>query len=135
MGVSERGVEDCKPAGEALERPLRLKEGLLWPLSSSRSVALMGVGNWLPKDVSTINLVRGEESPNPVVTGSQVSPAAGTERSRLAAEEEELAAVEKLAAVEDLAAMEDLVDVWEQTAVMIPSSEEASGAACTAHTA
>ena len=51
-GVSELGVEDCKPAaaGEAPEHLLCLKEeGLLWPLSSSRSVALMHVGNWLPK--------------------------------------------------------------------------------------
>ena len=69
-GVSEHSVEDCKAAaaaGEAPERPLSLKEeGLLWPLSSCRSVALMGVGNWLPKDVSASKLVRGEESPDPV---------------------------------------------------------------------
>ena len=72
-GVSERGVEDCKPAAtsEAPERPLRLKEeGLLQPLSSSRSIALIGVDNWLPKDVSAINLVRGEQSMDPVDHGN-----------------------------------------------------------------
>ena len=67
-GVSERGVEDCMAVavGEAPERPLRLKEGLLWALESSRSVTLMGVGIWLPKDASARKLVRGEESLGPV---------------------------------------------------------------------
>ena len=51
-GVSERGVEDCMVAA-AGEHPLHLlKEGLLWPLKSSRSVALMGVVIWLPKEAS-----------------------------------------------------------------------------------
>ena len=71
--MSEHGVADCKPAaaGEAPECALLLKEeGLLWPLSSSRSIALMGVGNWLPEDVSTINLVRGEESLDPIDHGN-----------------------------------------------------------------
>ena len=65
--LSENGVEDCKPAaaGEAPERSLK-EEGLLQPLSSSRSVALMGMGNWLPKGISAVNLVRGEESLDPV---------------------------------------------------------------------
>ena len=44
----------------------------------------------------------------------------------------ELAAVEELDAVEEIEAVEDLADVWEQTAVVVPSSEEASGAAGTA---
>ena len=81
-----------------------------------------------------------------VVTGSQVHPASGTEGSGLAAEDmlaavKELAAVEKLAAVEHLADVEDLADVWDladvedQTAVLVPSPEEASGVAGTAHTA
>ena len=68
-GVSEHGVEDCKAAAasEASEREVHLKEeGLLRTLSSSRSVAIMGVGNWLPKVVSASNLVRGEESLDPV---------------------------------------------------------------------
>ena len=73
-----------------------------------------------------------------VVTGSQVSPAAGTEHSRLAAEEElaaveDLAAVEEVDAVADLSVEEDLADVWEQTAVVVPSLEEASRAAGIAH--
>ena len=72
-GVSEHGVEDCKAAtaGEGPEDLLHLKEeGLLLPLSSSRCVALMGVANWLPKDVFAINLVRGEESLDPVDHGN-----------------------------------------------------------------
>ena len=68
MGVSERSLEDCTAAaaGEAPERPLRLKEGLLRALSSSSSITLMGVGIWVPKDASARNLVRGEESLDPV---------------------------------------------------------------------
>ena len=83
------------------------------------------------------------ETVETVETGSQdlVSPAAGTKRSRLAAAEEELAtveeladmeelaAVETLAAVEGVAAVEDLAPVGEQTAVVVPSLEEASGVA------
>ena len=48
-----------------------LKEGMLWPLKSSRSVALMGVAIWLlPKDASTCNLVRGEEDVDPGTHGN-----------------------------------------------------------------
>ena len=67
MRVSEHGVENCKPAaaGETPERLVHLKEGLHWPLSFNGSMALMGVGSWLKKDVSSINLVRGEESLDP----------------------------------------------------------------------
>ena len=45
-GVSEHGVEVCRAgaAGEAPERLLCLKEGLLWALESSRSITLKGVG-------------------------------------------------------------------------------------------
>ena len=52
MGVSERGVEDREPAGagETVEHPGRLNEGILRPLSPSRSMALMGVGSWEPLD-------------------------------------------------------------------------------------
>ena len=57
-------------ADEAPECPLRLKEGLLWALESSRSTTLMGVGIWLPKDAPIRNLVRGEESLNPVDHGN-----------------------------------------------------------------
>ena len=72
MGVSECGVEDCMAAaaGEEPERPQCLKEGLLWALESSRSITLMGVGIWLPKDASARNLVRGEESLDPVDHGN-----------------------------------------------------------------
>ena len=71
-GVSEHGVEDCMEpaAGEVPECLLRLKEGLLWALESSRSITLIGVGIWLPKDASTRNLVRGEESLDPVEHGN-----------------------------------------------------------------
>ena len=70
--VSEHSVEDCMAAaaGEAPKRPLRLKEGLLWALDSRRSITLMGVGIWLSKDASTRNLVRGEESLDPVDHGN-----------------------------------------------------------------
>ena len=69
-GVSERGVEDCMTAGEAPEDLLCLKEGLLWPLRSSSSDTLMGVGIWLPKDASASNLVRDEEAVDPVAHGN-----------------------------------------------------------------
>ena len=61
--VYEHGVEDCTvaAAGEVPERPAHLKEGLLWAPESSRSVTLMRVGIWLPKDASASNLARGEE--------------------------------------------------------------------------
>ena len=58
------------------------------------------------------------ETVDTVENGSQLSPAAGTDHSRLAAGEEELAAVEEFAAVEELAAVEklaavdDLAGVW-----------------------
>ena len=86
------------------------------------------------------------------VTGSQVHRAAGTICSHLAAEEE-LAAVEELGALEELPAgeelgaveepvdVEDLADVWEladvkgQTALLVPSQEEAWRPAGTARTA
>ena len=71
-GVSEHGVEDCTVAvaGKAPEHLLHLKEGLLWPLKSSSSNALMGVGILLPKDASTRNLVRGEEAVDPGTHGN-----------------------------------------------------------------
>ena len=43
--------------------------------------------------------------------------------------------MEELAVMEEFAAVEDLTDVWEQTAVVVPSLEEASGAAGTTRTA
>ena len=49
---------------------LRLKEGLLWPLKSSSSDALMGVGIWLPKDACASNLVMGEEGVDPGAHGN-----------------------------------------------------------------
>ena len=71
-GVSEHGVEDCMSAaaGEVPEHPLHLNEGLLWPLKLNRSMALIRVGIWLPKDASTSNLVRGEEAVEPVAHGN-----------------------------------------------------------------
>ena len=71
-GVSECGVEDCMAAaaGEVPEHLARLTEGLLWALESSRSITLMGVGIWLQKDASARNLVRGEESLDPVNHGN-----------------------------------------------------------------
>ena len=67
-GVSERGVDDCAVAAPG-EHPERgLKEGMLCPLMSSRSVALLGVASWLlPKDASARNLVmpKGEEDVDP----------------------------------------------------------------------
>ena len=66
-GVSERGVEDREPAGacDTVECPVCLNEVRLQPLSSSKSVTLMRVGNWLPKDVLLINMLRGEEPLDP----------------------------------------------------------------------
>ena len=70
--VFERGIEYCTvaAAGEAPESLLCLKEGLFWPLKSSRSVALTGVGIWLPKESSARNLVRGDEDMDPGAHGS-----------------------------------------------------------------
>ena len=63
-------------------------------------------------------------------SGSPVSPAAGTNCNRLAAAEEEPAAVKELTAVGELAA------VGEQSAVLVQSKEvEASGAVRTTRTA
>ena len=48
-----------------------LKEGMLWPLKSSRSVTLTGVAIWLlPQDASTSILVRGEEDVEPGTHGN-----------------------------------------------------------------
>ena len=71
-GVSEHGVEDCEPAGagETVERPGHLNEGILRPLSSCRPMALMGVGSWLPKDVSSMYLLTGEELLDPANHGT-----------------------------------------------------------------
>ena len=80
-------------------------------------------------------LVETVQTVQTVETGSQVFQAAGTDRSRLAAAEKELAAVEELAVVEELAAVEDLAAVCEQTAVVVPSEEEASRAAGTTRNA
>ena len=66
-GVSERGVDDCAAAAPGVH-PLcgLLKEGMLCPLKSSMSVALMGVATWLlPKDASARNFVKGEEDVDP----------------------------------------------------------------------
>ena len=70
--MSDRGVEDCTAAAadEASERPLHLKEGLLWTIELSWSTTLMGVGIWLPKVASTRKLLRGEESLDPVDHGN-----------------------------------------------------------------
>ena len=82
-----------------------------------------------------------------VESGNPVSPAAGTCRIRLAADEEELAVVEELAgmeelatvdelaAVDKLAAVEELAAVGEQSAVLVPSSAESSGQAGRTRTA
>ena len=71
-GVSEHGVDGCTvaAAGDGPECPLCLKEGLLWPLKSSRSITLIGVGIWLPKECSTRNLLRGEEDRDPGTHGN-----------------------------------------------------------------
>ena len=69
-GVLEHGVDDCAVAA-AGEHPLHLlKEGMLWPLKLSRSVALIGVAIWLPKDASASILVRSEEDVDPGTHGS-----------------------------------------------------------------
>ena len=56
--------EDREPAGagDTVEHPGLLNKVRLWPLSSSKSVTLMGVGSWLPKDVFSMNMLRGEET-------------------------------------------------------------------------
>ena len=69
--VSEHGVDDCAAAAPG-EHPLcgLRKEGMLCPLKSSRSVALMGVSSCLlPKDASARNFVKGEEDGDPETHG------------------------------------------------------------------
>ena len=66
-GVSERGVDDCVATAPG-ERPLCGLEGMLWPLKSSSSMALLGVSSWLVlKDISERTLVKskGKENVDP----------------------------------------------------------------------
>ena len=54
------------------ERPLCVLEGMLWPLKSSSSMALLGVASWLLlKDISARTLVKskGEEDVDPETLG------------------------------------------------------------------
>ena len=52
MGMSEHGVEECKPAaaGEAPEHPLHLKERIAPAIVIQQVRCTHGVGNWLSKD-------------------------------------------------------------------------------------
>ena len=72
MWVSEHGVEDREPAGpgETVQHSGHLIEGILWSLLFSRSMILMGVGSWLPKDVSSMYLLREEEPLDPADHGT-----------------------------------------------------------------
>ena len=70
-GVSEPGVDDFAVAAAGEHLLHLLKEGMLWPLTLSRSIALTGVAIWLlPKDASASILVSGEEDVNPGAHGN-----------------------------------------------------------------
>ena len=71
-GVSAHGVEEREPAdaGDTVERLVHLNKGILWPLSSSKSLTPMGVGSWLPKDVFSMHMLRGEEPLDPTDHGT-----------------------------------------------------------------
>ena len=67
-GVSEHGADDFAVAAPGGHLEHGLKEGMLCPLMSSRSIAILGVASWLlPKDASTRNFVmsKGEEDVDP----------------------------------------------------------------------
>ena len=71
MGVFACGVEDREPAsaGDTVECLVRRNEGILLPLSSSKSGTLKGVCSWLLKDVLSIHMLRSEELLDPANHG------------------------------------------------------------------